>query len=924
VSVEFRLLGPLEVMGEDGAPIALGGPRPRALLTVLLLNANDVVSADRLIDAIWGEAPPASAANALQVHVHALRGALGADRIETRAPGYRLRVGDDELDVERFERLLVDGRPADALALWRGPALADTASEPFARAEAGRLEERRLNAVEARVDLDLEAGRHEELVAELDVLAAEHPHRERLRERQIVALYRSGRQTDALAAYRNARDALDELGLEPSAELRALEQRILRQDPDLDAPGRPPAASRHTDAFPRAVTPLVGRELELAALSALLERPDTRLLTLTGPGGTGKTRLALEVARREAPASVLVDLSSIEDPALVVPTIARAVGATEVPGDDVVAAIAATVDEGVSLLLLDNLEHVLDAAPEVGRLLSLAPRVTILATSRAPLRIAAEREYRVPPLPVPAIGVDSAGEVERSAAARLYAERAQASVPGFAISDENAAAVAQICRAVDGVPLALELAAARVRLLGAQGTADRLDDMLGLLSRGARDLPERQRSLRATIDWSVRGLDDRARTVFAALGAFSGGATLAAVAAAAGDVDAAAGLDDLLDASLVTTFGEPGAEPRFGMLETMREYAAELLAASGEERAVRDRHLDWFLHEAEGDDVYWRRKTDAAWLARTAADHDNFRAALAHARATGDTERELRLANALRYFWRVRGYIEEGRRRLEEALTRSTDVAPALRARTLEEAGVMAFAAGDYERSRQLWNEALPILEPIGEPREIARTLGELGACSAAERDFRPAVRLYEEALAKLEQTDDVHGIGVMLGNLAAAYEGLGEHERARDASLRALRLQEQIGDDDGVAISNLNMASLEASLGNLDAACDHLRASLDASERLGYLEGSCYALGIGAELALARGRIDDAGVLSGAFEELFRPLGMPQGEEAERARRVQSAVAAHADLEALTARGRALTLDEAVALLRGLLDDPG
>lgn len=919
MSLEFRLLGPLEVVGDDGEPVALGGPRPRALLAMLLLHANEVVSTDRLIDGIWGESPPASAPNALQVHVHALRGALGADRILTRAPGYLVRVKGGELDVERFEHLVATGKPAEALALWRGPALADLAYEAFAQAEAARLEERRLAALEARIGLDLDAGAHVDLTAELEGLVAAHPHRERLRAQQMLALYRAGRQADALAAYRDARTALDELGLEPSAELRALEQRILRQDPELDA--SPAAPVRGAGGLPASATPIVGRSLELAAVSALLERPDTRLVTLTGPGGTGKTRLALESARATTGEAVFVDLSTVEDPTLVIPTIGRVVGAAESPGDDPVATVAATLGATASLLLLDNLEQVLDAASEIGRLMMLAPDVTILATSRAPLRISSEYEYRVPPLAVPAIGTESVGDVGRSAAAMLYVERARRSVPDFELTEANAAAVARICRALEGLPLALELAAARARTLGAEGTADRLGDMLGLLTRGDRDLPERQRSLRATIDWSVRGLDDGARRVFAALGAFSGGATLAAVEAVPdGDLDVTIALDDLLDAALVAR-PAAGPDPRFTMLETVREYAAELLASSGDEDAVRGRHLDWFLGQAEGEGVYWKRNTDAAWLERVATDHDNYRAALTYARTIGDAERELRLANALRYFWRVRGYVEEGRRRLEAAVELADRVEPALRARTLGETGVMAFAGGDYGRARALWSQALPIFEKYGEPREIARSLGELGACSAADGDYSTAVPLYEASLARLAETDDDHGIGVMLANLAAAYEGLGETVKARDASLEALRIQQRIGDDDGVAISNLNMASLEAGLGDLGAASRHLRESLDASARLGYREGVLYALGIAAQIALERGAVEEAGLLSGTFEEQFGALGIPQAEEAERLRRVREGVAALADLEALLDRGRGLTLDQALALVEGVID---
>ena len=536
--MEFRLLGPLEVVREDGAAVALGGRRPRALLARLLLSPNEVVPADRLVDAVWGEQPPATATSALHVHVHALRSALGADRIETRPPGYRLRVEPDELDVERFHALVARGDAAalaEALSLWRGPALADLADEAFARADAARLDDARLAALEARIDADLEAGRHDVLTGELEGLAGTHPHRERFHAQRMIALYRAGRQADALAAYQDARSALDELGLEPSGDLRALEQRILRQDASLDVPvTRAAPALRRPRPGPAST--LIGRELELAAVSALLDRPDTRLVTLTGPGGTGKTRLALELVQARAGGghAVFVDLSSVSDAALVLPTIAHVLGADEAPGEDPAETAAAALGEPPPLLVLDNFEQVLDAAADVGRLLDRVAGSKALVTSRAPLRITAEREYRVPPLPVPELGADSLTDVESSAAARLYVERARRSLPDFDVTEANAAAVARICRALDGLPLALELAAARVRSLGADGTAARLGDRLGLLSRGARDLPERQRSLRAAIDWSVQLLDEQARSVLAALGAFSGGATLDAIEAVVG------------------------------------------------------------------------------------------------------------------------------------------------------------------------------------------------------------------------------------------------------------------------------------------------------------------------------------------------------------------------------------------------------
>ena len=541
---------------------------------------------DRPIDALRGESPPPSAHNAVHVHVHALRVALRPDCIETRAPAYLLRVHPGELDADRFRELVQrggDDLPV-ALALWRGPALADLADEPFARADAARLDESRLVALEARIDHDLAGADDTAVAAELEALVAAHPHRETLRALLMLALYRAGRQADALAAYRDARAALDELGLEPGPQLRALEQRILRQDEDLSRP-QAPRAQMPPQAVSAPATRLIGRDLEVAAVRGLLRREDTRLVTLTGPGGTGKTRLAL--AATDDQRAAFVDLSAVMDARLVLSTIAHALGTGETPGQDELETVVTALGERRGVLVLDNFEQVLDAAPDVARLAAATPATPIVVTSRAPLRIGAELTYAVPPLPLPSPDATAVETIERAAATRLYVERACAADPSFALTDANATAVARICRAVDGIPLALELAAARVRSLGAEGTAARLDDMLALLSRGARDSPERQRSLRATIDWSVRLLDEPARSVLGVLGAFSGGASIDAVeAVAAPGCDIPTAVDDLLDAALVGRIDGPDGAPRVTMLETMRDYAAAQLSASGSERVV--------------------------------------------------------------------------------------------------------------------------------------------------------------------------------------------------------------------------------------------------------------------------------------------------------------------------------------------------
>src|SRR3954468_17013904 len=609
-ATEFRVLGPVQALS-DGRVLPLGGPKQRALLAELLLHGGAVLPRDHLVDALWDE-PPSSARASLQVYVHGLRRALGSERIETHGDGYRIHFEPAELDLARFERLvgkaeqaLSEERVADAaddldaaLALWAGPPLADVADQPAARVATQRLEELRLRAVELRNDARLELGGHDALLPELEQLIAEEPYRERLREQQILALYRAGRQKEALEAYQRARrELVDELGVEPGPALQELERAILRQDAGLAAPARAQPARRLR--LPAPATALVGRRLEIAAVEAMLRRDELRLVTLTGPGGTGKTRLALAAAEALAPefrgGAVFVDLSAGAEPDLVFPTIARALELAESEAN-VEEAVLGHLRNLSLLLVLDNLEQLGAATQTVSALLAAAPRVCVLATSRAPLRLSGEHEYPVPPLPVPA----AAGrfeEVVANDAVRLFAARGQAVDPSFALTDANVSSVASVCRRLDGLPLAIELAAARSKVLQPSAIEQRLEQALELLVEGARDLPLRQQTLRSTLDWSYQLLTEPERALLARLAVFAGGWTLEDAEAVLGN-ETASGLASLVDSSLVRRRGTPEA-PRFGLLETIREYALERLRAEGEEDEYRRLHGLHFLEVAE-------------------------------------------------------------------------------------------------------------------------------------------------------------------------------------------------------------------------------------------------------------------------------------------------------------------------------------
>ncbi|MGV9773566.1 BTAD domain-containing putative transcriptional regulator [Streptosporangium sp. NPDC003464] len=652
--MQFGILGPLEVRTVEGGAVSVGGPRPRALLALLLLDAGRLVSVDRLIDGQYGDDPPAGAANAIQAHVSRLRRNLPPDLIEFHGTGYRVAVDPDDVDAHRFERLAREGRRLlaaghheraarslkDALELWRGPALADVADSPFAPSQAARLEETRLAAREDLVEAEL-ALPEGTSTAELRQLVAAHPLRERLRGQLMRALHAAGQQAAALAVFDEIRRLLaDELGADPSPELAALHLAILRGE---RARGQ---AARHR--LPAQLTSFVGRATELERIDSLR---DSRLVTLTGPGGTGKTRLAVEAARRRGQDTCFVDLSPLDDGGQIPQAVLGALGLREAglrPPDlgrsDAADRLVSALADQEILLILDNCEHVIaPAAALTRRLLDACPGLSILSTSREPLGLTGEMLVPLPPLAVPPPGTDPEDALAYPAV-RLFAERAAAVRPGFTMRPE----VAEICVTLEGSPLAIELAAARVRSFTVEEIAARLNEhgRFTLLSRGDRTAAVRHQTLRAVVEWSWSLLGPEEQTLARRFSVFSGGASLEAVERVCGTGEV---LADLVDKSLIEA-----SDGRYRMFDTIRLFCAERLAEAGEGERLRDAHATYFLDLAQRAEPWLRRAEQLRWLARLSAEHSNLQAALRHA-TQGDPETALRLIAALAAYWWLSG-----------------------------------------------------------------------------------------------------------------------------------------------------------------------------------------------------------------------------------------------------------------------------
>ncbi|MFK4089359.1 BTAD domain-containing putative transcriptional regulator [Kribbella sp. NPDC020789] len=905
--MRFGVLGPVTAWTDAGEPVTIPGLKVRALLADLLVHEGRPVPADRLIDDLWGRQLPGNPAGTLSAKVSQLRRAFedaepgGRNLVRSEPAGYSIAVDKTSYDALTFADRIEKGELDEALALWRGPAYADFADEAFVETAVARLTEQRLTALE-RADVP---------VSQLSELVAEHPLRERLRAAQMRALYRAGRQSEALESYDELRRLLaDELGLDPSPPLVALQQSILTQE-------LPHARSN----LPAQRTDLIGRSDAVDEVGAALA--SSRLVTLTGPGGVGKTRLALATAAsvldRFADGVVLVELAAVTPEALSVRDaltdavqVALDLRDSAGPAETVVERLAAVM--GSRLLLLDNCEQVIAEVAELAdELLTAAPDLRVLATSREPLNLAGEVVWSVPPLEVPAANPEPAAAAECSAV-RLFVARAAAASQGFSVTAGNVADVAVLCRRLDGIPLALELAATRVRALGIQGLVARLDDRFRLLAAGHRGAAPRQQTLQAMIDWSWELLAPDEQVVLRRLAVHADGATAEAATAvcAEPEIDVLEILVRLVDRSLVVPV-HGGDGPRYRLLESVAAYCIEKLRAADELESAQQRHLEYYVELAESARLFGGEQN--RWLRLLDADAANLRTALDRAVATGQSALAERLVDAMAWFWFLRGRTAEAVRSLDAVpdsaragvwrtgfrYVQGDRRAGAERERWLETADArgqwwVAYTSSDagelvtgqmlldrslksFEADGDQWGVAAVLLArakhahvqsdlealraDAGESERIFRELGDtwgtlqatswLGAAAELAGEFTEAARLHSECAQLAEELGLWPDVAGALGMLGWTEVRQGDYSAARVHGERALRLAADQGQRATQALAEIVLGFAARRSGDLSDAEQRLRTLVAAaraqSEPALYLSMVLQELGFVLEL---------------------------------------------------------------------------
>ncbi|WP_181777384.1 BTAD domain-containing putative transcriptional regulator [Amycolatopsis pittospori] len=980
--MRVTLLGPVGAEAGDGTPVDIGGARLRMLLARLALDPGRPVPATALIDGLWGAEPPADAANALQSLVSRLRKVLRAEGVslDSGPGGYRLDVDREDVDVFRFERLAAEGRAelaaardsgaaailSDALGLWRGEALSDVLEAPFAQGPATRLEDLRLDVAEDRFEAEIRLGGHARVLADIKDAAARNPLRERLAALWIRALCAADRQSDALAVYEEVRAALaDQLGVDPSAELKDVHLAALRGEL-----GPPPAVADH---LPVRLTSFVGRDDELKLVAELLS--GARLVTLVGPGGAGKTRLATEVATRH-PAHArgrvwFVPLAGVRDPDDLPGAVFAALELWDLGlshgGDpirrpvDALARAVETLGAGESVLVLDNCEHVVDAAAELANtLLRRVPTLRLLATSREALAIDGETLCPLGPLSVPD-GTPTVPQAAESGAIKLFVDRAAAVRPDFVLDESTVDDVAQICRRLDGMPLALELAAARLRSMTVAQISQRLDDRFRLLTSGSRTALPRQRTLRAVVEWSWDLLDDAERVLARRLSVFGAGAEVEAVeSVCAGDglpaEDVLYVLGSLVEKSIVDAMAGDQGEPRYRMLETIRAYAAERLDEAGEREWLTKSYHRFYADLVERLEPSLRRADQLAAISRYNSEQGNIVTALRQAIDADDLEMATRVFCGTFWYWMVKGDSDRAESYVAEMLAFGDRLDEEVSAAFGAIRAMMAMVpgVGSPEEGRALIDRCvrtkayerfaglaigLPMLAFFCKDkklalREVERALSSPDPWARAagswaqsfvftdDGDTAGAERARDRAYEGFAAVGDRWGTAMAVGMKASDISMSGDHETALSLYRQGLALALELGSQDDVIQQRWRMATEYARAGDLETAMRELREAERYAADTGNDQLAVMVLVGKADLLSRAGRVEEARAVSVSFREAMAKVPLPGMFAEEFGGLIDTEVAlAAGDLEEAS-RGAAVVLRSTVN--RGDMPDAG
>ena len=891
--MKYCVLGPVEVAdGEHG--VSIKQAKERKLLAILLLNANTVVSVDRLLELMWGENQPASGLKALHYHVAKLRDALRPGRkgtdgtgIQTRSPGYVLVVADDELDSDRFSRLAADGRRllstdpdqaerflAQALGLWRGTAYAEFEFEDFAQSEIVRLGEERLGAVELGFQAQLALGRHENLIPKLTALVTEYPYREALRETLITALYRAGRQVDALRSYTEMRTLLgDELGLDPSPELVALEEQVLQHGESLRAPIASVRRNAFGTTFPAQVTSFIGRNQELLDLAEELKA--SRLVTIMGPGGSGKTRLAIEVSIRMVDAfrdgAIFVDLAAVRDPDLVEQAVFDAERASESPERTLRAALIEHLAKQQVLIVMDNCEHVVEtAAAVIASLIANTAAVTVLATSQHLLRVSGETVVQVPPLQA-ATSTDAAAILE-SDAGQLFTERARSARPGFTPSNHEVALISELTSRLDGAPLAIELAAARMRMMSLSEINTHLAGRLRLLTNGSRT-PERQSTLEATVSWSYQLMQEDEQHFFDRLSLFAGVFTHEAAAQISGSGDTLETLvllGQLVDKSLVA-IDQSGGDIRYRMLETTRLFGRDKLAERGELHATSEKHSDYFRDLVRDGDDQLSGPGQGACQTQFRRATPDIRSALEWMLKNKPQDALLSVRGLGRYWFRESNN-SEGLGWLHRALEAGDSTPSADRAHALRWQAAIEHRAELTHDWASINDQAIAMAREINEITVVAASLNARGSDYLGRGLVSEAIQTYEEALGTLDDPGAQLSI-FLLWNIGVAHLEAADVEATEMVIARFRRVLAGSGHSaESESSANLLEADVAIVRGQLGKARELAEAARKAFERMDSP----------IEVAEALDRLAHVSVLTGDLAGAHRHLALASGLRVE------------------------------------------